>query len=241
MQCDGQKPCSGCAARNIIKCMHQVPTRVSKENVKKDIEQLQGQLYLRETVIDALAMDELSDPILQQLRNKVPLEEIVDQVYKSFPSLRSRPPPPREDPMSSETDYGSYEAHTSKPWKSRSPDHRRTMQAWQGSGYIPLSPELMKEGQFEQAMHCVDTRWTEVNSDKALMEYLVALYFWWEYPIIQTLPKEHFLSDLRTGNHRYYSHLLVNAMLALGCRLSAQQDTQLNSNDERTLASQFFA
>jgi len=241
VQCDGQKPCGSCTSRNIIECMYEVPIRVSKENMRKEIEQLQGRLYVRETVIDALAMDESPDPVLQQLRNKVPLEEIADQVYKSFPSLKARPPPSREETMSSETDYGSYEAHASEHWKPHPPDLGSAMQPWKNAGYIPHSQEsIEKRDQSEQTMHGIDTQWTEVSSDKAVIEHMFALYFCWEYPIFQTLSKEHFLSDLRTGTHRYCSHLLVNAMLALGCRLSAQQGSQSNL-DERTMASPFFA
>ena len=74
-----------------------------------------------------------------------------------------------------------------------------------------------------------------------MIEHMFALYFCWEYPIFQTLSREPFLSDLRSGTHRYCSHLLVNAMLALGCRLSARQDSQSSPDDECTTAGRFFA
>ena len=74
-----------------------------------------------------------------------------------------------------------------------------------------------------------------------MIEHMFALYFYLEYQIFQTLSREQFLSDLRTGTHRYCSHLLVNATLALGCRLSVQQDSQSNPDDERAAAGRFFA
>jgi Fungal specific transcription factor domain len=209
--------------------------------MRKEIEQLQGRLYVRETIIDALVMDESSDLVLQQLRDKVPLEEIADEVYKLFPSLRIRPPPPREETRSSETDYGLYEARASEHWKAHPPDLGSSVKPWKGAGYIPHPQESIEEDQPEQAMQGVDTQWTKVSSDKAMIEHMFALYFCWEYPIFQTLSREQFLSDLRTGTHRYCSHLLVNAMLALGCRLSVQQDSQSNPDDESTAAGRFFA
>jgi hypothetical protein len=221
--------------------MYQVPTRVSKENMRNEIEQLQGRLHVRETVIDALAMDESSDPVLQQLRDKVPLEEIADHVYKSFPSLRTRPPPPREETMTSETDYGSYETPAAEHLKPHPLDLGSTMQPWKGVGYVPHSQESVEKNQSEQVMEAADTQWTEVSSDKAMIEHMFALYFCWEHPIFQTLSREHFLSDLQTGTHRYCSSLLVNAMLALGCRLSVQQDSQSSSDAEHTSADRFFA
>jgi len=158
VQCDGRKPCCSCAARNITECIYEVPTRVSKENMRKEIEQLQGKLYVRETIIDALVMDESSDLVLQKLRDKVPLEEIADEVYKLFPSLRIRPPPPREETRSSETDYGLYEARASEDWKARPPDLGSSVKPWKGAGYIPHLQESIEEDQPEQATQGVDTQ-----------------------------------------------------------------------------------
>jgi hypothetical protein len=118
--------------------------------MRKEIEQLQGRLYIRETIIDALVMDESSDLVLQQLRDKVPLEEIADEVYKLYPSLRIRPPPPREETRSSETDYGLYEA--------RPPDLGSSVKPWKGAGYIPHLQESIEGDQLEQATQGVDTQ-----------------------------------------------------------------------------------
>jgi hypothetical protein len=241
VKCDGQKPCSSCAARNINECVYEIPTRVSKENMRKEIEQLQRRLYVRETVIEALAMDESSDPVLQQLRDKVPLEEIADRVHKSFPSLRTQPPLPREETMPSETNYSSYEVRATEHWKAHPPDQGSTMKPCKGAGHMSYSQESTVGGQSEQVMQSADTQWTKVSSDKAMIEHIFALYFCWEHPIFHTLSREHFLSDLRTGTQRYCSHLLVNAMLALGCRLSAQKDSQSNPDGESTMGGQFFA
>jgi hypothetical protein len=89
-------------------------------------------------------------------------------------------------------------------------------------------------------MQGVETQWTEVSSDKVMIEQMLALYFCWEYPIFQTLSREHFISDFKTGTHRYCSNLLVNALLALGCRLSVHQNSQQDPEDARTVASRFF-
>lgn len=83
--------------------------------------------------------------------------------------------------------------------------------------------------------------WTSVTSDKALVEHLMALYFCWEYPTFASLNKEHFLEDYRTGNQRYCSSLLINAILALGCRFSDQVQSQLNTQDSDSAGDKFFA
>ncbi|KAI1827620.1 hypothetical protein F4861DRAFT_327664 [Xylaria intraflava] len=83
--------------------------------------------------------------------------------------------------------------------------------------------------------------WTNVTDDSALVHHLLALYFCWEYPTFASLSKEHFLRDYLSGRHRYCSPILVNALLALGCRFSTQPETRANPNDPRTSGDHFFS
>ncbi|KAL7621702.1 hypothetical protein AAE478_009029 [Parahypoxylon ruwenzoriense] len=82
--------------------------------------------------------------------------------------------------------------------------------------------------------------WTTVTTDAALVQHLLALYFCWEYPTFASLSKEHFMKDFLNGRHRYCSSILVNALLALGCRFSSQPNTRANPNDPRTAGDHFF-
>ncbi|KAI5861014.1 nitrogen assimilation transcription factor nirA [Durotheca rogersii] len=82
--------------------------------------------------------------------------------------------------------------------------------------------------------------WTIVTADAALVQHLLALYFCWEYPTFASLSKEHFMKDFLNGRSRYCSPILVNALLALGCRFSTQPNTRANSNDPRTAGDHFF-
>ncbi|KAH8167074.1 hypothetical protein CIB48_g1159 [Xylaria polymorpha] len=82
--------------------------------------------------------------------------------------------------------------------------------------------------------------WTNITNDSALVEHLLALYFCWEYPTFASLSKEHFLRDYVQGRHRYCSPILVNALLALGCRFSTQPNTRANPNEPRTSGDHFF-
>jgi hypothetical protein len=83
--------------------------------------------------------------------------------------------------------------------------------------------------------------WTNVTSDGAFVEHLMALYFCWEYPTFASLSKEHFLEDFRTGNRRHCSSLLVNSVLAVGCRFSDQANARADPNDSATAGDHFFA
>ena len=82
--------------------------------------------------------------------------------------------------------------------------------------------------------------WTTITGDAGLVQHLLALYFCWEYPTFASLSKEHFLRDFMTGRRRFCSSILVNALLALGCRFSSQPNTRANPNDPYTSGDHFF-
>ncbi|KAL2141995.1 hypothetical protein VTI28DRAFT_1731 [Corynascus sepedonium] len=82
--------------------------------------------------------------------------------------------------------------------------------------------------------------WTTVTSDPALVQHLLYLYFCWEYPTFASLSKEHFLKDFLEGRPRFCSSILVNALLALGCRFSRKPNTRSNPDDPHTSGNHFF-
>lgn len=83
--------------------------------------------------------------------------------------------------------------------------------------------------------------WTTVTSDVELIQHLMALYFCWEYPTFATLDQGTFLADFKNGNPRYCSSLLVNSMLAVGCRCSTNYAARADPNDSTTAGDHFFA
>ena len=84
------------------------------------------------------------------------------------------------------------------------------------------------------------TTWTDISEDLNLVQHLLALYFCWEYPTFASLSKEHFLHDFQEGRQRYCSPILVNALLALGCRFSTQPNTRAVPDDPYTSGDHFF-
>lgn len=83
--------------------------------------------------------------------------------------------------------------------------------------------------------------WTKVTSDSEFVDHIMALYFCWEYPTFASLSKEHFLHDYRRGTGEHCSELLVNALLALGCRFSTHANARTDPNDSSTAGGHFFA
>jgi hypothetical protein len=82
--------------------------------------------------------------------------------------------------------------------------------------------------------------WTTITADVGLVQHLLALYFCWEYPTFASLSKEHFLKDFMEGRPRFCSSILVNALLALGCRFSNQPNTRSDPDDPHTSGNHFF-
>jgi hypothetical protein len=83
--------------------------------------------------------------------------------------------------------------------------------------------------------------WTQVTPNSEFVEHLMALYFCWEYPTFATISRDQFLADYRLGRARYCSDLLVNAMLALGCRFSNLPESRVDEDDPETAGNHFFA
>lgn len=130
----------------------------------------------------------------------------------------------------------------------RGPPHTRV-----GSWAESLQPDHMSDGLpryrgleqvlsplNEPEMRAPTFSWTNITSDMNLVQHLLALYFCWEYPTFASLSKEHFLQDFQDARHRYCSPMLINALLALGCRFSTHPMTRENPNDPYTSGDHFF-
>jgi hypothetical protein len=119
--------------------------------------------------------------------------------------------------------------------------HERDFQSSRDRGQKQvLGPSYMDFAETQEPATLAST-WTRITGDIHLVEHLMALYFCWEYPTFASLSKENFLEDFKAGRPRYCSSLLVNAMLALGCRFSNLPETRADPKDPSTSGEHFFA
>lgn len=157
-------------------------------------------------------------------------------------------------PLSSHSQPGSTRSNSVADAMSWTPDVRdpaaqRQDDYWTDS----LRPEHMSEPMpryrgiaqvlsplSEAEMQKPSGTWTNMTADINLVHHLLALYFCWEYPTFASLSKEHFLRDFQNGRQRFCSPMLVNALLALGCRFSTQPMTRESPNDSYTSGDHFF-
>jgi hypothetical protein len=217
--------------------------------MKSEIERLQQLQQQGQRILDALASNNHSAEILNQLRNGERLEDISRTLEISGSTSNSIEPhyDSSRCTMSLTPNIKTLSAHHSpqvfEDWHEQSPTTikdsihsaryhgQQAILGDQTDSQDPLSHHGPKH---------TNESWTTVTSDGALVEHLLALYFCWEYPIFATVSKEHFIEDFRKGYSRYCSSLLVNALLALACRFSDRPSTRRNMDDCTTAGDAFF-
>ncbi len=64
--------------------------------------------------------------------------------------------------------------------------------------------------------------WTRVTSDRGLVHRLFTRFFTSSLTHLSLISHRHFMLDFREGNRRYCSEALVNAILAMACRLATE-------------------
>lgn len=113
-----------------------------------------------------------------------------------------------------------------QPSRSRSPINTPNSPRQYGQDVLLGSTDAVSENQD------FASKWTGVTSNGRFVEHIMALYFCWEYPTFASLNKEYFLEDFRNGISRYCSALLVNAIVALGCRFSNHPESRKDPNGQ---------
>lgn len=179
--------------------------------MRADIEALRNYRHLSERILSSLASGDQSEFILAQLRKG----QTVDDICTALGGGSSPTANPPRSRMRWEP--GSATSHPGSPSVGKS--NSRTVTQDSAEGSLPSCDVEKEEGE-EGSCQKNDEQWTTVTADEQMIEHLLSLYFCWEYPIFAALSKNHFLMDFRAGRRRYCSSLLVNAILALGCRFS---------------------
>ena len=200
-------------------------------------------------------------PSISRLLSQRSVEPPVPPPLAGYPSVPSGYPPlPPPAPSvvspgpSQHSPWGSHFSTQSHPTPSGSlveslpwnPEPSRGSQSRVGSWVESQEPTKGRGLQHllhHPSMSQVETpsrTWTAVTADTGLVQHLLSLYFCWEYPTFASLSKEHFQKDLLEGRPRFCSSILVNALLALGCRFSSRPNTRSNPDDPHTSGNHFF-
>jgi hypothetical protein len=199
--------------------------------MRSEMEGLQEYRQQSELILGSLAIGNQSDFILEQLRNGETLESLANNLENGS-SLdgagNSRYFGPDVGPESAPN------AHFSTgSWSSveRNEDSLQNFRL--------LADKITEDEDRDRELY-KDTTWTTVTQDQEVVEHLMSLYFCWEYPVFASFSKRLFLKDFRRGLHRYCSPLLVNVILALGCRYSDRPLRDGNLGNKKLTDDLFF-
>jgi hypothetical protein len=217
--------------------------------MRSEIDRLRAYQQQSNRILDALASNNHSADILDQLRNGEDLESISRRLESSASASTSNKSPydSLQDTIGSTPNITNpSSAHHSplvaEDWHEQSPIQNLIEPARYYGQQVILGDQTDSQDPLSHhGPKYNNESWTTVTSDGELMEHLLALYFCWEYPIFATVSKEHFIEDFRKGYSRYCSSLLVNALLALACRFSDRPSIRRNLNDCTTAGDAFFA
>jgi hypothetical protein len=183
--------------------------------MRHEIKELRRHRQLSEKILEMLGSGDQSSFIISKLQQHEPLEDIVKQLGGCSPAA------------------GSIQSGPSSQARRDSTQADRTDRI-----------ETEDKGKMEDLWHGPDdngiysfkhgSRWTEVPLSDTVVEHLLLLYFCWEYPIFSGLSKRHFARDFNAGQGAYCSSLLVNGILAVGCRFSDQVEARMDPEDSDT-------
>ncbi|KAI9729058.1 MAG: hypothetical protein M1828_000143 [Chrysothrix sp. TS-e1954] len=82
--------------------------------------------------------------------------------------------------------------------------------------------------------------WTTVTNDQDLIGHLLNLYFSWQHSFFQSFPEKLFRSDMAAGRTKFCSSILVNAICAAGCFLSAREQVRQDGPAGKDLMMSFY-
>ncbi|KUJ06576.1 uncharacterized protein LY89DRAFT_603076 [Mollisia scopiformis] len=222
-KCDGQKPCTRCASQ-LADCIYEAPARQTKDEMRSEIRRLQEYQRQSKMMLEALASDGGAGDVLQMLKKGEAVEDISRRLEASkLPEASSTPSTTatKNGNLTSSIHQLPFEFEDWLEQWARANLLESAFRHEQGSRRP--SQELLLD---HSPTDYLET-WTTVTSDRTLVEHLLALYFCWEYPIFATIKQEQFMLHFFTGNPRYCSSLLVNALLALACRFSERAGNNL--------------
>jgi hypothetical protein len=187
--------------------------------MRQQIFELQRYRRLSEKILAELAIEGRSDLIIHKLRQKERLEDIYEQLSEFSPMV------------------GSLESGHSREWWCESPKLDGSDDEVQAK--IRRASPGLDEAEMDSFKH--GSRWTDISLSDTVIEPILLLYFCWEYPIFSGISKRHFVKDFNTGQVRYCSSLLVNAILAVGCQFSDQIEARTDTDDSETAGTHCYA
>ncbi|KAL6718992.1 hypothetical protein ACLMJK_003227 [Lecanora helva] len=196
-KCDGAKPsCQRCVNRNTPDtCHYQIHAKTAREEMIREIQHLQRKSSHLEYEKEHLGeKNSWIEKIMRSLKEDGQNGEIISRLKRG-------------------------ESHQSiAEWLGRpliEPDGLR--------GLSQTSEDQISQEIQQYHKQLVDDRdpryWTNVTSNRVLIEHLITLYFTWIHPVHMLFDERHFLSSFKECTDVYCSSALVSVICTVSCHL----------------------
>lgn len=190
-----------------MKCTYEVNTRVSKEEMKREITELRQLYSVSMRILDSLAADRDVPRILQGLKAQEDLASIARLID---PSLEPESDATLENnSLKEECDESSYSSLMDPSPEDSQASYATGDQSWPGSMTPPSTTgSSNRSSPFRTPL---------VN--ELLVKHLLSLYWVWIHPAHPILNMAQFFKDYETCGSKHCSAYLVNAICAAACDL----------------------
>lgn len=228
-KCDGSKPrCSTCTAVYRTECFYDVEVDATpKESSKQECVGSTEQPGTLETIITALktSTDSEAAEIVHQIR----AEEDLRNLAGTLKRRRNFTLPARSDAKGAEGELANLIGKQSS--------HGGIVKHYGSTSSLGL----VLNGARPPVRNDIRGAWSNVTNDPAFIKHLLDLYFCWSHSFWVVFPKDLFLHDMKQGQTKNCSSLLVNAVLAFGCLYSDRPEARTDLTDPKTAGDHFFA
>ncbi|KAA6409017.1 MAG: hypothetical protein FRX48_07361 [Lasallia pustulata] len=206
-KCDGNEPCSKCSSHPGSECTYEINTRVSKEEMKREIIDLRRSNSIAMRILNSLAADREVPRILAELRAQNDLSSIA-RLTESSPAPESEAIL-EDSPLPEERGETSYNSLTDTSPRGSQPSHAAGKQPW--LGFIRAPSTTVNPNSPDP--------WRTPLVNDLLIKHLLSLYWVWIHPAHPILNMARFFEDYENRGSTYCSAYLVNAVCAAACDL----------------------
>ena len=206
-QCDGNDPCSKCNSHPGSECIYEVNTRVSKEEMKREIIDLRRSHSLAMRVLNALAADRSVPRILKGLRAQEDLASIA-RLIESSPATEPEAMF-EESPLTEEHGESLYDSIMDTSPEDSQASYAPGNQLW--TGFIRNPSTRVDPNR--------PGPWRTPLVNELLIKHLLSLYWVWIHPAHPILNMAQFFEDYEHCGNKHCSAYLINAICAAACDL----------------------
>ncbi|KAK5087565.1 hypothetical protein LTR24_006605 [Lithohypha guttulata] len=235
--CDGNQPCSRCAARSVPCIYRPNEDERSRASTKRRLAELQSDSQLLHDLLQHIrdGKDAESSEVVSLIRSNASFEEISQYLVHPFNEAASDETEICPDTEEMRTRIGA--AILQNMSSAKDPRTSQTGAPSSGSRHVLSVKRLI-----DTPIHHVQAApWTQVTDDNHLVSHLVSLWVTWDHCFPNGVVFELFLRDMQSKNleSTFCSPFLVNCILAAACLYSDYEEVRSCQGKSSDLMAEF--